>query len=58
MSRYAGVSAPPGIFQRDGTLPPLPNNHFSYALTWFALALTFALLYVLRLTQMRKGKDS
>ncbi len=44
--------APPGLFRLGGRLPPLRNNHFSYALTWFALAITAALLYLIRLAHL------
>jgi cytochrome oxidase assembly protein ShyY1 len=37
---------PPGGFPKPGVLKPtLPNNHLQYAITWFGLALVFALAF-------------
>ena len=46
--RLVAASAPPGL---EPTAPPslssIPNNHRSYALQWFAFALTALVIYVL-----------
>jgi surfeit locus 1 family protein len=54
-----GVAVPPILIEADATPNPggwplggqtnidIPNNHLAYALTWFGLALTLAVIYLL-----------
>ena len=43
----AGPAPNPGGFPIGGqTLVQLPSNHLGYALTWFALAVALAVIYV------------
>jgi surfeit locus 1 family protein len=49
----ADVTPTPGGWPKGGqTTMSIPNNHFSYALTWFGLAIT--LLIVFGLFAMRR----
>jgi surfeit locus 1 family protein len=51
----AGPAPNPGGFPIGGQNPlDLPNNHLSYAITWFSLALACAVIYVLYLRRSRR----
>ena len=44
----AGPAENPGGLPKGGqTRIELPNDHLTYALTWFALALSLAVIYVI-----------
>jgi surfeit locus 1 family protein len=54
-----GLALPPVLIEADATPNPggwplggqtnidIPNNHLAYALTWFGLALTLTVIYLL-----------
>lgn len=51
----ADAAATPGSWPRGrASLPPLPNNHLQYAVTWFSLAVAGIVIYVL---SQRGGPD-
>ena len=46
----------PGGWPKGGqTTMSIPNNHFSYALTWFGLAITLLIVFVLFATRRLRG---
>ncbi len=52
----ADATPNPGGYPIGGqTVIDLPNNHFQYALTWYALAIGLAVIYILFMRQRRAG---
>jgi len=50
----AGPTPNPGVYPRGGQAnTDLPNNHLQYAITWYALAATLAIIYFLVLRRER-----
>jgi cytochrome oxidase assembly protein ShyY1 len=56
--RLVAASAPPGLLpSAPPSLASIPNNHRSYALQWFAFALTALVIYGIALRQRLKSRD-
>jgi surfeit locus 1 family protein len=57
--RLVAASAPPGLQpSAPPSLASIPNNHRSYALQWFAFALTALIIYVLAVRKRWKEKPA
>jgi surfeit locus 1 family protein len=57
--RLVAASAPPGLQpSAPPSLASIPNNHRSYALQWFAFALTALIIYGIALRQRLKSEGS
>jgi len=55
--RLVAASAPPGLQpSAPPSLASIPNNHRSYALQWFAFALTALIIYAIALRQRLKSE--